>query len=90
MPGPQYETPAEIRAIRILGGDLVGMSVVHETIMARRMGMRILGLGLVTNMAAGVLDAPLTEEEVLVEGQRAAGKFSALIKAFIERQSGID
>ncbi|MCL2216045.1 MAG: purine-nucleoside phosphorylase [Defluviitaleaceae bacterium] len=83
MPGPQFETPAEIRAIRALGGDLVGMSVVHETIMARRCNMRTLGLGLVTNMAAGILDAPLTEDEVLVEGQKAAKKFSELIKTFV-------
>jgi len=85
MPGPQFETPAEIRAIRFLGGDLVGMSAVHETIMARRNNMRTLGIALITNMAAGILDAPLTEEEVLVEGQKAAKKFSELIKAFIEK-----
>jgi purine-nucleoside phosphorylase len=85
MPGPQFETPAEIRAIRILGGDLVGMSAVHETIMARRLGMRILGLALVTNMAAGILDVPLTEEEVLVEGKKASKMFSGLIKSFVEK-----
>ena len=83
MPGPQFETPAEIRAIRTLGGDLVGMSVVHETIMAQRLGMRTLGLGLVTNMAAGMLDVPLTEEEVLTEGKRAAKVFSDLVRAFV-------
>jgi len=85
MPGPQFETPAEIRAIRALGGDLVGMSLVHEVIMARRMNMRTLALGLVTNMAAGILDAPLTEEEVLVEGKKAAVRFSKLVKALIEK-----
>jgi len=85
MPGPQFETPAEIRAIRILGGDLVGMSAVHETVMARRLGMRILGLALVTNMAAGILDVPLTEEEVLVEGKKASKMFSGLIKSFVEK-----
>ena len=83
MPGPQFETPAEIRAIRTLGGDLVGMSVVHETIMAQRLGMRTLGLGLVTNMAAGMLDVPLSEEEVLIEGERAAKVFSELVLDFL-------
>jgi len=84
MLGPQFETPAEIRAIRTLGGDLVGMSAVHETIMARRLDMRTLGIGLVTNMAAGILDTPLTEEEVLVEGKRASKKFSELVRAFLK------
>jgi len=83
MPGPQFETPAEIRAIRNLGGDLVGMSVVHEVIMARRMGMRVAGFALVTNMAAGILDAPLSEEEVLVEGQKAKERFGGLLKGFV-------
>jgi len=84
MPGPQFETPAEIRAIRNLGGDLVGMSVVHEVIMARRMDMRVAGFALVTNMAAGILDAPLTEEEVLTEGRKARNAFGGLLKSFIE------
>ncbi|MCL2570987.1 MAG: purine-nucleoside phosphorylase [Defluviitaleaceae bacterium] len=83
MPGPQLETPAEIRAIRTLGGDLVGMSVVHEVIMARRLGMRVAGFALVTNMAAGILDAPLTEEEIFVEGHKARERFGGLLKAFI-------
>lgn len=84
MPGPQFETPAEIRAIRTLGADLVGMSTVHETVMARRVGMRTLGLALVTNMAAGILDIPLTEEEVLVEGKKASAVFSKLVRDFVE------
>ena len=87
MPGPQFETPAEIRAIRNLGGDLVGMSVVHEVIMARRMDMRVAGFGLVTNMAAGILDAPLTEEEVFAEGDKARERFAGLLRAFIEGMS---
>jgi len=85
MPGPQFETPAEIRAIRALGGDLVGMSTVFEVVMARRFNMRIAGFGLVTNMAAGILDVPLTEEEVIVEGQRASGRFSELLTAFVSQ-----
>jgi len=83
MPGPQLESPAEIRAIRALGGDLVGMSVVHEVIMARRLRMRITGFALVTNMAAGLLDAPLTEDEIFTEGRKAKDKFSRLLKAFV-------
>ncbi|MCL2188711.1 MAG: purine-nucleoside phosphorylase [Defluviitaleaceae bacterium] len=82
--GPQYETPAEIRAIRTLGGDLVGMSAVHETLMARRCNMRVTGFGLVTNMAAGVLDQPLSEEEVLTEAKNAAPRFSALVRGVVK------
>jgi purine-nucleoside phosphorylase len=81
--GPQYETPAEIRAIRTMGGDLVGMSAVHEAMMARRCAMRVIGLGLVTNMAAGVLDQPLSEEEVLTEAKNAAPKFSTLVRGVV-------
>ena len=83
--GPQYETPAEIRAIRALGGDVVGMSTAPECIAANHMGMKILGVSLVTNMAAGVLDAPLSEREVLEEAEKARGYFSELILSFIER-----
>ena len=83
MPGPQFETPAEIKAARALGGDLVGMSVVHEVIMARRLGMRVAGFGLVTNMAAGILDAPLTEEEIFTEGEKARERFGGLLKLFV-------
>jgi purine-nucleoside phosphorylase len=82
--GPQYETPAEIRAIRTLGGDLVGMSAVHETLMARRCRMHVVGFGLVTNMAAGVLDQPLSEEEVLTEAKNAAPRFSALVRGVVK------
>jgi len=88
MPGPQFETPAEIKAAHILGGDLVGMSVVHEVIMARRMGMRVAGFGLVTNMAAGILDAPLTEEEIFTEGERAKERFAGLLKRFVGSSHG--
>ena len=83
MIGPQFETPAEIKAARILGGDLVGMSVVHEVVMARRLGMRVAGFGLVTNMAAGILDAPLMEEEIFTEGKRARERFSGLLRLFV-------
>jgi purine-nucleoside phosphorylase len=83
--GPQYETPAEIRAFRLLGGDVVGMSTVHECICAAHSGMRILGISLVTNMAAGVLDKPLSEEEVIREGEAAQDRFSRLLLTFLKR-----
>lgn len=81
--GPSYETPAEIRAFRTLGADLVGMSTVHEVIVARHMGLEILGLSLVTNMAAGVLDQPINHEEVMELGKLAAHQFTALLTGVI-------
>jgi purine-nucleoside phosphorylase len=82
--GPQYETPAEIRASRVLGADTVGMSTVPEAVAARHAGMDILGFSLICNMAAGVLDQPLTEQEVLDEAAAAREKFSALILKCLE------
>jgi purine-nucleoside phosphorylase len=81
--GPSYETPAEIRAFRTLGADLVGMSTVHEVIVARHMGMECLGLSLVTNMAAGVLDEVINHEEVMEIGKRVEAQFTSLVKALI-------
>jgi len=83
--GPQYETPAEICAYRLLGADVVGMSTVHECICAAHAGMKILGISLVTNMAAGVLDKPLSEEEVIREAEAAKDRFSRLLLAFLQR-----
>lgn len=83
--GPQYETPAEIRAIRALGGDAAGMSTVPEAIVACHCGMEILGLTLLSNMAAGILDQPLTEEEVIEAGNTAREKFSALVLGCLKR-----
>ena len=83
--GPSYETPAEIRAFRTLGADLVGMSTVHETIIARHMGLEVLGLSLVTNMAAGLSSAPIHHEEVMETGARTEARFTALLKAVIPR-----
>lgn len=85
FPGPQYETPAEIRAARILGADAVGMSTVPEVIAARHCGMEILGFSLATNMAAGILDQPLSEEEVLETGEACKTQFSALMLNIIKR-----
>ncbi len=79
FPGPQYETPAEIRAARLLGADMAGMSTVPEVIAARQGGMDILGCSLATNMAAGILDQPLTEEEVLETGEACKEQFSRLM-----------
>ena len=81
--GPSFETPAEIRAFRTLGADLVGMSTVHEVIVARHMGLAVLGLSLVTNMAAGLSDRTIHHEEVMRIGARMAKQFTALLKALI-------
>ena len=85
FPGPQYETPAEIRAARALGADVAGMSTVPEAIAAAHCGMRVLGFSLATNMAAGVLDQPLTEDEVFATAALAKRDFTALILACLER-----
>ena len=79
VPGPSYETPAEIRAFRTLGADLVGMSTVLETIAARHMGVEVLGISCVTNMAAGVKDQPLTAEEVFETGRKVEQQFARLL-----------
>ena len=81
--GPSYETAAEIRAFRTLGADLVGMSTVHEVIIARHMGLEVLGLSLVTNMAAGVLDQLIHHEEVMEIGRRVEKQFTSLLLALI-------
>ena len=83
LPGPSYETPAEIRAFRTLGADLVGMSTVLETVAARHMGVEVLGISCVTNMAAGIKEQPLTAEEVLETGRRVERQFAALISRII-------
>lgn len=79
MPGPSYETPAEIRALRVLGADAVGMSTVPETITAVHCGMKVLGISCITNMAAGILDQPLSHQEVFETAQRVKEKFSGLV-----------
>ena len=85
FPGPQYETPAEIRMARALGADAVGMSTVPEVIVAAHCGMQVLGFTLVSNMAAGVLDQPLSEEEVLSAAEHATEEFSSLVLACLRR-----
>ena len=81
--GPSYETPAEIRAFRTLGADLVGMSTVHEVIVARHMGLEVLGLSLVTNLAAGISAETISHEEVMDIGRRVEAQFTALLTALI-------
>jgi purine-nucleoside phosphorylase len=82
--GPSYETPAEIRAFRVLGADAVGMSTVPEAIVARHMGLEVLGISCISNMAAGMLPQPLTEEEVIETTSRVRGQFIALLEAIMQ------
>ncbi len=79
FPGPHYETPAEVKMAGILGGDLVGMSTTLEAIAARQAGMEILGLSLMTNLAAGISPTPLSHEEVIEAGQAAAPRIARLL-----------
>jgi purine-nucleoside phosphorylase len=81
--GPAFETPAEIRMLRVLGADLVGMSVVPEVLAARHMGVRCLAVSCVTNLAAGLLDEPIDPEHVLEVGARAAGDLVALLRELV-------
>lgn len=85
LTGPQYETPAEIRMLRTIGADLVGMSTVLEAIACRAAGVRVLGISLVTNLAAGVTGAHLSHAEVLAEGQAAAPRLGKLLRGVLER-----
>jgi len=81
--GPSYETPAEIRYLRAIGADLVGMSTIPEVIAARQMGIKVLAISCVTNMAAGILDKLISHEEVLETGRRVRGDFVALVRAVL-------
>ena len=83
--GPSYETPAEIRYLRTIGADLVGMSTVGEVIAARHMGIKVLAISCVTNMAAGILDQTLSHAEVLETAERVRGQFEALLQAVLPR-----
>jgi len=85
MPGPCYETPAEIRMLRVLGADAVGMSTVPEVVAARHGGMRVMGLSCITNMAAGVLDRPLSHDEVMEASRKAAGRIEAFLEEMIRQ-----
>ena len=83
--GPHYESPAEVRAARILGADAVGMSTAPEVLVAAHCGMQVLGVSLLSNMAAGILDQPLSEEEVLIAAEAGKEKLSALIRGCLKR-----
>jgi len=88
--GPSYETPAEIRMCRALGADAVGMSTVPEVIVANHMGMRVLGISCITNMAAGILPQKLTHKEVLDTTEEARERFQSLLQGIIPRLAGKD
>lgn len=85
LSGPSYETPAEIRMLRALGADAVGMSTVPEAITASHMGIQVLGISCITNMAAGVLDRPLCHQEVIESGKRTEKTFSVLMDSILEK-----
>jgi purine-nucleoside phosphorylase len=88
LPGPRYETPAEINYLRTIGADLVGMSTVLEVIAARHMEIKVLAISCVTNMAAGILDQPLSHKEVMETGERVKTSFEALLRAVLPRIAG--
>jgi xanthosine phosphorylase len=83
--GPAFETAAEIRAIRVLGGDAVGMSTVHETVVARHCGLRVAAISAITNLAEGMSEVPLSHEQTLADAARAAEDLVRLLAAFIPR-----
>lgn len=85
LPGPSYETPAEIRMLRILGADAVGMSTVPEAIVARQMGIKVLGISCITNMAAGVVGEPINHHEVIETGERVRDTFKELLRRIIPK-----
>lgn len=85
MLGPNYETPAEIRMLRTLGADAVGMSTVSEVIVARHAGLEVLGISCISNMGAGILDQPLSHDEVMETTERVREAFLALVLAVIPK-----
>ncbi len=85
LTGPSYETPAEIRMLRALGADAVGMSTVPEAIVARHMSLKVLGISCITNLAAGVLDAPINHAEVIETGERVRATFTDLLRRVIPK-----
>lgn len=87
LSGPSYETPAEIHMLRALGADAVGMSTVPETIVARQMGIEVLGISCITNMAAGISDEPINHAEVMETGQRVRATFTKLLRGVISKMT---
>ncbi|KAB2333748.1 purine-nucleoside phosphorylase [Cytobacillus gottheilii] len=85
--GPTYETPAEVRLLRVLGGDAVGMSTVPEVIVARHAGLKVLGISCISNMAAGILDQPLNHEEVIETTEKVKKDFLQYVKALVKNMA---
>jgi purine-nucleoside phosphorylase len=85
LSGPSYETPAEIHMLRTFGADAVGMSTVPEAIVARQMGIEVLGISCITNMAAGISNQPINHQEVMETGQRVRAMFTQLLRQLISR-----
>jgi purine-nucleoside phosphorylase len=85
LSGPSYETPSEIHLLRNLGADAVGMSTVPEAIVARHMGIEVLGISCITNMAAGISDEPINHEEVMATGDRVRDVFALLLQRVVGR-----
>ncbi len=85
LTGPSYETPAEIHMLRAFGADAVGMSTVPEAIVGRHMGMKVLGISCITNMAAGISEEPINHEEVMETGERVRSTFTQLLRKLIAR-----
>ena len=85
FPGPHYETPAEVQMAKRIGGDLVGMSTTLEAIAARHVGLEVLGISVVTNLAAGISDQPLSHQEVIEAGQAAAQRCGRLLADVVRR-----
>jgi purine-nucleoside phosphorylase len=85
LEGPSYETPAEIRFLRMIGADAIGMSTVPEAIAARHMGLEVLGISCISNMAAGILPHPIDHDDVIATTQRVRGAFGALLEGIVER-----
>ena len=83
--GPSYETPAEARAVRFLGADAVGMSTVPEVLAAVHSGMKVLGISCISNMAAGIMDQPLTHQEVMETTEKIKDSFSNLVKKIVAK-----
>ena len=85
FPGPHYETPAEVQMAKIIGGDLAGMSTTLESIAAREAGMEVLGLSLMTNLAAGISPVPLSHEEVIEAGREAGPRIAKLLADIVQK-----